>query len=57
MVLCLAKAPNAETYSRETYPAVLRKLAALIEGPPKVDTYKTLKSTFHKSATTLAAAA
>jgi len=51
------KASNAETYSRETYPAVLKKLAVLIEGTPKVDTYETLNSTFHKSATTLAAAA
>jgi hypothetical protein len=51
------KASNAEAYSRETYPAVLKKLAALIEGTPKVDTYETLNSTFHKSATTLAAAA
>jgi hypothetical protein len=51
------KASNAEIYSRETYPAVLKKLAALIERTPKVDTYETLNSTFHKSATTLAAAA
>ena len=51
------KASNAEIYSRETYPAVLKKLAALIEGTPKLDTYETLGSTFHKSATTLAAAA
>jgi hypothetical protein len=51
------KASNAETYSRETYPAVRKKLAVLIEGISKVDTYETLNSTFHKSATTLAAAA
>ena len=51
------KASNAETYSRQTYPAILKKLALLIEGTPKVDTYETLNSTFHKSATTLAAAA
>jgi len=51
------KASNAEVYSRETYPAVLKKLAALIEGTPKVDTYETLNSTFHKSATTLTAVA
>ena len=51
------KASNAEAYGRETYPAVLKKLAALIEGTPQVDTYETLNSTFHKSATTLAAAA
>jgi hypothetical protein len=51
------KASNAETYSRETYPAVLKKLAVLIEGTPKVDTYETLNTTFHKNATTLTAAA
>ncbi|PYT79639.1 MAG: hypothetical protein DMG40_14880 [Acidobacteria bacterium] len=51
------KASNAETYRHETYPAVLKKLAVLIEGTPKVDTYETLNSTFHKSATALAAAA
>jgi hypothetical protein len=51
------KASNAETYSRETYPAVLKKLAVLIEGTPKVATYETLNSTFPKSATMLAAAA
>jgi hypothetical protein len=51
------KASNAETYGSETYPAVLKKLAVLIEGTPKVDTYETLNSTFHKSATMLAAAA
>jgi hypothetical protein len=48
------KASNAETYSRETYPAVLKKLAVLIEGTPKVDTYETLNSTFHKSAAAVA---
>ena len=48
------KASNAETYSGETYPAVLKKLAVLIEGTPKVDTYETLNSTFHKSAAAVA---
>jgi len=51
------KASNAETYSRETYSAVLKKLSMVIEGTPNVDTYETLNSTFHKSAATLAAAA
>src|ERR1700745_793391 len=56
--ICLwDKASNAEIYSRETYPAVLKKLAVLIEGTPKVDTYEVMNSTFHKSANTLAAAA
>ena len=48
------KASNAETYSRETYPAVLKKLAVLIEGTPKVDNYETLNSTFHKIAAAVA---
>jgi len=51
------KVSNAETYGRDTYPAVVKKLAVLIEGTPKVDTYETLNSPFHKSATMLAAAA
>jgi hypothetical protein len=51
------KASNAEAYSRETYPSVLTKLAALIEGIPKVDTYEVVNSTFHKIATAVAAAA
>jgi hypothetical protein len=51
------KAANAEIYSRESYPAVLTKLAALIEGTPTVDTYETLNSTFHNIATAVAAAA
>jgi hypothetical protein len=45
------KASNAEIYSRETYPPILKKLALLIEGTPKVDTYETLNSTLRKSAT------
>jgi hypothetical protein len=51
------KASNAEAYSRETYPAVLKKLAALIEGTPKVDTYEVLNSTFHQVTAAVAAAA
>ena len=51
------KATNAEVYNRETYPAVLKKLAILIEGIPEVDTYEVLNSTFHKIATAVAAAA
>ncbi|PYU02483.1 MAG: hypothetical protein DMG38_00190 [Acidobacteria bacterium] len=49
------KASNAEAYSRGTYPAVLRKLAALIEGTPKVDTYEVVNSTFHMIAAAVAA--
>ena len=49
------KASNAETYSRETYPAVLKKLAAILEGTPQVDTYDVVNSTFHKIAAAVAA--
>jgi hypothetical protein len=51
------KASNAGIYSRETYPAVLTKLAAPIEGTPAVDTYEILNSTFHHIATAAAVAA
>jgi hypothetical protein len=41
---------NAEAYSRETYPAVLRALAKVVEGTPQVQTYEVSNSTFHKIA-------
>ena len=44
------KASSAEAYSRGTYPQVLKKLAALIDGIPRVDTYELVNSTFHKIA-------
>ncbi len=44
------KAPSAEAYSKGTYLEALKKLAALIEGIPKVDTYEVVNSTFHKIA-------
>ena len=44
------KASSAEAYSQGTYAHVLKKLAALIEGIPKVDTYELVNSTFHKIA-------
>lgn len=49
------KALNAEAYSRGTYPAVLKKLATLIEGTPKVATYEVVNSTFHKITAAVAA--
>ena len=45
---------NAEIYSRATYHEVLKRLAALLEGTPKVDTYDVLNSTFHKIASAAA---
>jgi hypothetical protein len=43
-------ASNAEIYSRATYHEVLKRLAALLEGTSKVDTYEVVNSTFHKIA-------
>jgi len=44
------KASSAEAYSKGTYSEILKKLVALIEGTPKVDTYELVNSTFHKIA-------
>lgn len=41
---------NAEAYNRETYPAVLKALAKVVEGTPQVQTYEVSNSTFHKIA-------
>ena len=49
------KASNAESYSQRTFPSVLKLLAALVEGTPKVDTYEVLNSTFHKIVAAVAA--
>src|SRR2546421_11469004 len=39
---------NAEAYSRDTYPEVLKSLAKVIEGTPEVENYEVANSTFHK---------
>lgn len=39
---------NAEAYGRDTYPAVLTTLAAVVEGTPEVESYQVSNSTFHK---------
>jgi hypothetical protein len=49
------KASNAQSYGQRSFPAVLKILAALIEGTPKVDTYEVLHSTYHKIAAAVAA--
>lgn len=49
------KASDAESYHRGAYPDVLKKLAALLEGTPKVDTYDVVNSTYHKIAAAVAA--
>jgi hypothetical protein len=44
------KRENAESYGRDTYPAVLTSLAMVVEGTPKVETYEVSNSTFHQIA-------
>ena len=39
---------NAEAYNTNTYPEVLRTCARYIDGTPKVQTFETVTSTFHK---------
>jgi hypothetical protein len=41
---------NAEAYTRDTYPAVLKDLANVVEGTPEVHAYEVANSTFHKIA-------
>jgi hypothetical protein len=38
---------NAEAYNTSTYPQVLRTLARMIDGTPKVQTFEAVTSTFH----------
>ncbi len=41
---------SAEAYGRDTYPQVLKGLATVVEGTPKVNAYEVANSTFHKIA-------
>jgi hypothetical protein len=41
---------NAEAYGRDTYPQVLKSLAKVVDGTPKVETFEVSNSTFHKIA-------
>ena len=41
---------NAEAYNTSTYPQVLKTLARLIDGTPKVQTFEAVTSTFHNVA-------
>jgi hypothetical protein len=43
---------NADVYSRETYPQVLKSLAKVVEGTPEVRGYEVAISTLHKTAST-----
>jgi hypothetical protein len=38
---------NADTYNTNTYPEVLRILAKMIDGTPKVQTFESVASTLH----------
>ena len=46
---------NAEAYNRGKYPEVLKALAKVLEGTPRVETYEVSNSTFHKIAAPVAA--
>ena len=46
---------NADDYSRNAYPIVLKALGKVIEGTPQVRTYEVCNSTFHKIAAHAAA--
>jgi len=46
---------NADSYSREAYPGVLKTLGKVIEGTPQVHTHEVSSSTFHKIAAPVAA--
>ena len=41
---------DAEAYNTNTYPEVLKTFARMIDGTPKVQTFETVTSTFHKVA-------
>ena len=41
---------DAEAYNTKTYPEVLKTFARVIDGTPKVQTFETVTSTFHKVA-------
>jgi hypothetical protein len=46
---------NADVYSRDAYPGVLKVLGKVVEGTPQVRTYEVCNSTFHKIAAQVAA--
>jgi heme-degrading monooxygenase HmoA len=41
---------NAEAYNRTEYPEILKIVAKVVEGTPKVETFELANSTFHKLA-------
>ena len=44
---------NAEQYSRDAYPQVLKGLARVVDGTPEVHAYEVANSTWHKIAATI----
>lgn len=42
-------AEDAEAYNRKTYPEVMKILASVVEGTPRIQTYEVLSSTTHKT--------
>jgi hypothetical protein len=46
---------NAEAYSRDAYPGLLKALGKVVEGTPQVRTYEVSNSTFHQIAAHVAA--
>ena|SRR5229473_5600798 len=46
---------NADAYSRDTYPGLLKTLGKVVEGTPQIHTYEVANSTFHKIAAHVAA--
>jgi heme-degrading monooxygenase HmoA len=44
------KKENAEAYSRDAYPGLLKTLGRVVEGTPQVHTYDVVNSTSHKIA-------
>ena len=46
---------NADSYSRDAYPELLKTLGKVDEGTPQVQTYEVANSTFHKIAAHVAA--
>jgi len=46
---------DADAYSRDAYPGMLKALGKVVEGTPQVRTYEVSNSTFHKIAARVAA--
>jgi heme-degrading monooxygenase HmoA len=44
---------SADTYSRETYPQVLKSLGKVIDGTPQIRNYEVAVSTFHRTPATV----